>query len=123
MKTYAGFWQRTGAFMWDYLIIACYLALITILSLLTRANEWLFTNRIQAQGSAFLLVTFPVILYFSILESSMWQATWGKRRMELRTVDYAGDRNSFARAFARTILKFIPWEISHTLIWEVSFSP
>jgi uncharacterized RDD family membrane protein YckC len=25
--------------------------------------------------------------------------------------------------FARTALKFIPWELSHTLIWTISFSP
>ncbi len=109
--------------MWDYLIIACYLVIITILSLLTSANDWLFTNRVQAQGSAFLFLTFPVILYFSILESSVEQATWGKRRMGLKVVDHNGDQISFVTAFVRTLLKFIPWEISHTLIWEISFSP
>ncbi len=123
MKTHAGFWQRVRAFMWDYFIIACYLVIITILSWLTSANDQLFTNRIQAQLSAFLLLTFPVILYFSILESSVRQATWGKHKMRLRVVDQNGGRISFARAFARTLLKFIPWEISHTIIWEISFSP
>ena len=123
MKTYAGFWQRSAAFMWDYLIIVCYLAIITILSLLTGAKDWLFTNRIQAQLSAFLFLTLPVILYFSILESSAQQATWGKYKRGLRVVDHNGSQISFTRAFARTLLKFVPWEISHTLIWEISFSP
>lgn len=123
MKTYAGFWQRTRAFIWDYLIIACYLAIITILSFLTSANEWLFTNRIQSQLSAFLFLTFPVILYFSILESSAQKATWGKRKTQLKVIDQNGGQISFARAFARTLLKFIPWEISHTIIWQISFSP
>ena len=109
--------------MWDYLIIACYLVIITILSRLTNLNDWLFTNRIQAQLSAFLILTFPVVLYFSILESSAQRATWGKRKMGLKVVDHNGSQIGFARAFVRTLLKFIPWEISHTLIWEISFSP
>ncbi|HCK66353.1 MAG TPA: hypothetical protein DHW49_08805, partial [Anaerolineae bacterium] len=32
-------------------------------------------------------------------------------------------RISFARAFARVFLKFLPWEISHTIIWQISFYP
>lgn len=109
--------------MWDYLIIACYLTTITILSFLTSANDWLFTNRIQSQLSAFLFLTLPVILYFSILESSAHQATWGKHKVGLKVIDQIGGRISFGRAFARTLLKFVPWEISHTLIWQISFFP
>jgi uncharacterized RDD family membrane protein YckC len=123
VKIYAGFWQRAGAFLWDYLIIVCYLMIITILFILTHASEWLFTNRTQAQLSAFLFVTLPVILYFSILESSAGQATWGKNKTGLKVTDHNGTRIIFARSFVRTLLKFIPWEISHTLIWEISFSP
>jgi uncharacterized RDD family membrane protein YckC len=43
--------------------------------------------------------------------------------MGLRVVDHNEGRISPGRAFARTLLKFIPWEISHTLIWEITFSP
>jgi len=123
VKSYVGFWQRVKAFMWDYLVIAGYIVIITIMLWLIHASEWLFTNRIQAQLSAFLLLTFPVILYFSILESSAQQATWGKHKAGLRVIDQNGGRISFVRALARTLLKFIPWEISHTLIWEITFSP
>jgi len=34
-----------------------------------------------------------------------------------------GGRISFWRSLARTFLKFIPWELSHTLIWRINFSP
>jgi hypothetical protein len=33
-----------------------------------------------------------------------------------------GERLTFARALARTLLKFVPWELSHTLIWQIRFA-
>ncbi len=127
MKTYAGFWQRAGAFALDYLIILGYLLGIALLALLMNslfaATQWLFADRIRAQFFAFLLLTLPVTLYFAISESSPHQATWGKRRLGLKVVDIRGNRIGFWRAFGRTLLKFVPWEISHTLIWEIYFSP
>jgi uncharacterized RDD family membrane protein YckC len=126
-KTYAGFWQRVAAFALDYLIILGYLIAITLLFLflnrLSAEAQQLFDERFQAQFVAFLLITFPVTLYFAIGESSVRQATWGKHRLALRIIDHKGKRIHFLRAFARTLLKFIPWEISHTLIWEIYFSP
>lgn len=127
MKTYAGFWKRAGAFALDYIVILGYLVGITLLSLLANAifgaSEWLFAERIRAQFVAFLLVTLPVALYFAISESSPSQATWGKRRLKLKVADREGNRISFWRSLGRTLLKFIPWELSHTLIWQLYFSP
>lgn len=127
MKTYAGFWKRAGAFALDYLVISGYLIGIVLLSLLLNAvfgaNEWLFADRIRAQFVAFLLVTLPVTLYFAISESSPSQGTWGKRRLKLKVTDQNGQQISAWRSLARTVLKFIPWELSHTLIWQIYFSP
>ena len=127
IRTYAGFWPRVRAFALDYLIILLYLATITLLIFLLNfffhLNDLLFTDRFRAQIIAFLLVTLPVTLYFAISEASLQQATWGKKRLGLRVVDDNERRISFGRSFVRTMLKFIPWELSHTLIWTLSFSP
>ena len=127
MTTYAGFWKRAGAFALDYIVILGYLLGITLFSLLVNtlfsSNQWLFADRIRAQLVAFLLVTLPVALYFAVSESSMRQATWGKQRLQLKVADRNGNRISFWRALGRTLLKFVPWEISHTLIWQIYFSP
>ena len=127
MKTYAGFWKRAGAFALDYLLILGYLVGIVLLSLLLNAvfgaNEWLFADRVRAQFVAFLIVTLPVSLYFAISESSPSQGTWGKRRLKLKVADHNGKQISVWRSLARTLLKFIPWELSHTLIWQIYFSP
>jgi uncharacterized RDD family membrane protein YckC len=127
MKTYARFWRRAGAFALDYIVILSYLLGLTLLSLLANTwfdlNQWLFKDRFQAQFVAFLLVTLPVTLYFAISETSPRQATWGKQRLKLKVADRSRNGISFWRAFGRTLLKFIPWEISHTLIWQIYFSP
>ena len=127
MKIYTGFWQRVSAFVFDYVIILFYLVAVTLifrlLNSLFNLNDLLFADRVRAQVTAFLLITLPITLYFAISESSDQQATWGKRRLGLQVGDNNGERISFWRSFARTLLKFIPWELSHTLIWELSFSP
>ena len=126
MKNYAGFWQRTKAFGYDYLVISLYLILITLLFLALNStfhlNQRLFTSRVAAQSSGFLIITLPITLYFAIGESSTKQATWGKQRLGLKVTERNGEQISFWRALARTLLKFIPWEISHTLIWNIYFS-
>jgi uncharacterized RDD family membrane protein YckC len=124
---YAGFWSRAGAFALDYIIILGYLLGTALLSVLANGlfgvSQWLFADRVRAQFVAFLLVTLPVTLYFSISESSSRQATWGKQRLKLKVTNRNGNRGSFWKALGRTLLKFIPWEISHTLIWQIYFSP
>ena len=114
--------------MLDYVIILLYLAALTLLSLLINwlfgVNEWLFADRIRAQLTGFFLITLPVALYFAFGESSVQQATWGKKRAGIEWSQITnGARISFWRSLARTFLKFIPWELSHTLIWQISFSP
>jgi uncharacterized RDD family membrane protein YckC len=127
MNTYAGFWIRVGAFALDYFIILFYLAAIAlIVSLLnsqSNAVSWLFAERVRAQGSGFLLVTLPVTLYFALSESSTQRATWGKKKMGLQVTDDNGGQIYFGRSLFRTVLKFIPWALAHTLIWNIYFSP
>jgi uncharacterized RDD family membrane protein YckC len=127
MKSYAGSWQRAGAFLLDYGIILVYLGAVTLFLLLMNSmfgvNQRLFTERIRAQLTGFFLITLPVTLYFAFSESSMRQATWGKQRLGLQVAGRSGNRISFWRALARNGLKFIPWELAHTLIWQISFTP
>ena len=46
-------------------------------------------------------------VYFSLMESSAWQATLGKRMLRLQVTDLRGGRISFARATARHFAKLI----------------
>ena len=126
--SYAGLRMRTVAFALDYLIIAAYLVLLGLMSLMVNLAApgllaALFANELSAHISTFLLVTLPVILYFALLEASSWQATWGKRKLNLRVVRTDGARLSAGRALGRTVLTFLPWELAHTLIWQIRFAP
>lgn len=125
-RVFAGFWSRAAAFALDYIVILFYLAALTLIGLVLNLSfgiiQSAFAERVRAQVIAFLLVTLPVTLYFAFGESSLRKATWGKSKLRLQVTDGQGNRISLWRALARTGLKFVPWELSHTLIWTITFS-
>jgi hypothetical protein len=87
--SYAGLWVRITAFAFNYILIAGYLILVVALSSMVNAlfpaiARRVFADPLSGQITGFCLVTLPVSLYFALLESSAWQATWGKRRKSLR---------------------------------------
>ncbi|HEX8728146.1 MAG TPA: RDD family protein [Ktedonobacterales bacterium] len=120
----AGLWPRVKAFGFDYLFIAAYLIVLTgavwglRLTPLRSLLASLYGSPSTAQLTDSLLFDVPVMLYFALFESSVWQATPGKRRLGLRVVTESGQRLSLTRALGRIILKFLPWEIAHTSIWQ-----
>ena len=125
--SYAGFWKRIKAFAFDYLVILIYLMGLTgifmVINQTSNFAQRLFASRISAQVSGFLLVTLPISLYFAMSESSKHRATWGKQRLRLSVTDQNGHQIGFPRSLTRTLLKFVPWELSHTILWENYFYP
>lgn len=112
------------AFSADYLLISLYIVFITIVSTLIQSVspniiQILFANPLSGQLSGFILITLPVTLYFTLLESSPYQATWGKHWQRIKVTYNDGTRLSRTRALSRTALKFIPWELAHTCIWQM----
>src|SRR5262249_1194264 len=65
-----------------------------------------------------LFLAFP---YFTLMESSHWQATLGKRLMGIRVTDMNGARISFGRATGRYFLKSVS-SFEFMLGYLVSFS-
>lgn len=130
-SAYAGLWPRLKAFGLDYLFIAGYLVLLVLLALLLRnlapgVLSRAFGTRIGAQAVGFALITLPVGAYFALTEAGAGAtlgATVGKRRLGLRVAGPRGVGLSPARSVLRTVLKFLPWELSHTLIWQLRFTP
>ncbi|MEO8955997.1 MAG: RDD family protein [Ktedonobacteraceae bacterium] len=122
---FANVWQRIGAFLLDYLIITAYIALLVIVGVglgfgpLQSVFQVMFSNPNSSEVSAFLLLVLPVILYFALFEHSSWQATWGKRKMGLRVIDTHGARLSLSRSLVRSLLKFVPWELTHACLWRI----
>ena len=124
---YAGFGTRLKAFAFDYIPIAAYfiflfgltMAFTWVMSSLGRSLIWP-SNPLVGDLIAFLTLVLPVILYFTLQESSPRQATWGKRKAGLLVVNGREERLTGGRAFLRSFLKILPWQIAHTSLfhWE-----
>lgn len=123
----SGLLSRGLAFALDYVIIGAYLIAIFGLGAATNARTPgllapLFGTPWSAQLTAFVLITLPVTLYFAFGEAGPTGATWGKRQLRLQVCTVAGRRMTLSRSLGRTVLKFIPWELAHTCIWNISLA-
>lgn len=118
--------DRILAFAWDYLLIAAYIAVLVLAGLAAmkwapQQMSWAFGCPARGQLFGFLLLTLPVVLYFSISEASRQQASWGKSRRGLRVVSTGDGRLGLLRSLLRNLLKFTPWELSHFFVWQAAF--
>jgi uncharacterized RDD family membrane protein YckC len=120
--TYASIPRRFLAFGADYLIIALYLTILTLIRLFLIPDEALqpsLGGPAIGQPLVFLLLTLPVLLYFTFMESSSRRGTIGKRILHLTVVTVDHSRLTRSRALARAVLKFLPWELSHSCLWRI----
>ena len=117
-----GLLRRMAAFCADYLVGACYAALLFSLVLLFNGGRvpqgeyqpW------QGQAVGLFSLTIPVVFYFAVCESSRWQASIGKRLLGLRVQQLSGERLTFRRSLRRSLLKFLPWELAHCFVHQVA---
>jgi uncharacterized RDD family membrane protein YckC len=131
---YAGFWLRFVAFLIDGVVaLVAFVILLIPLFILTGAgavlskigsDEDISDNVGAALGFGFILGFIGIILvvswlYYALSESSAWQATLGKKMLNLKVTDMSGQPISFGRAsgrfFARIITKLIPLGIGYML--------
>ena len=100
---YAGFFRRWAAFFLDFLIVAIPLITLTIVVAipmgLFRGND--DTAGAMAQALYYLLYLIAAPLYYAGMESSVQQATLGKRALGIKVTDDAGRRLSFGHALGR----------------------
>ena len=98
---FGGFWIRVLAYFIDTVILITALSpVLFILSLIALEIELNFRL-----PDIFSLVASWI--YFSVLDSSSWQASVGKKAVGLKVVDKNGDRISFGRATGRHFAKII----------------
>jgi uncharacterized RDD family membrane protein YckC len=115
--------RRFIAFGIDWLVIIVWAGVVFGIVMLgysgqppTPSGPWI------GEAVGFFSMTLPVILYFSICETSSWQATIGKRILSLRVVGSRTDRISFSRILLRNFVKFAPWELGHLVAQQAIFS-
>jgi uncharacterized RDD family membrane protein YckC len=131
---YAGFWLRFVAYIIDGVISGlAFLVLLVPLFILTGAGaalskigsgEDISEEAATFLGLGFLFGFFGIIflvswLYHALSESSSWQATPGKRMLNLKVTDMSGQPISFGRAsgrfFAKIITGMIPFMIGYII--------
>ncbi len=104
--SYAGFWKRFAAWLLDAIIlffIGLAVSLAFEFAYFLTPIPFLWYVII----SDFLLGIFTSLLYYSIFESSSYQATPGKMALGIIVTDIAGQRISFGRAVARDLSKIL----------------
>jgi uncharacterized RDD family membrane protein YckC len=111
---YAGFWLRAVAYAIDNLLLGFVLGNLLLRPLMGRPggipadDPWyLFENTTPQVTALMLLFLMGNWVYFSLSESSRWQATVGKKVLGLMVVDLQGHRLSFARASGRFFAKIL----------------
>ena len=126
----AGLGKRLLALLFDYLLVLGYVVVLLGVGIGIRAAVGplgellpLFASPLVLDGLAFLTLILPVILYFSLQESSPRQATWGKRKAGFQVAGLAGSRLTWGQALVRSAIKFLPWQIAHTSIYHIKGLP
>jgi uncharacterized RDD family membrane protein YckC len=133
---YAGFWLRVVAYLIDGVVVGlAFMALFIPFAVMTGLTAALGSIHPGEDprdvgallGGTFFLGLATVVslaivggwLYHAKMESSSWQATLGKKALNLRVTDMAGARVTFARAtgrhFAKLITGLIPLGVGFAL--------
>jgi uncharacterized RDD family membrane protein YckC len=120
-QNYANVISRVGAYAVDAILL--FIAIPTILGAvcillfyLTVGFDWM-QNGFLFWLYVFFAASIPFWLYYSLLESSARQATFGMRLFGLRVTDTDGNRIGFGRALLRTVIKLLPFEINHLVMF------
>ncbi|NWO06793.1 MAG: RDD family protein [Alteromonadaceae bacterium] len=111
-KNYAGFWFRVIAAIVDAIIsqIGAVIIVLPLAFALGASMAGTSSQReIEAAGEGLGMILGILIqwLYFTVSESSSWQATLGKKMFGLKVTDMTGKRIGFGKANARYWSKII----------------
>ncbi len=118
-QPYAGFWIRVLALLIDgvamsIVLVPLYLIFMAplLVQIMRQAQSGNPNPEISPEMFAPILVLIPIVwvvqwLYEALLTSSKWQGTLGKKILNLRVTDMAGNRISFGRATGRYFGKIL----------------
>ena len=121
---FAGFWLRLVAFIIDSIVLSV-VYLVFLQPLFTSLSPWRYDEWKDADtggasahfsgalwpqgyfGYAELILVVIAILYHAFMESSKYQASFGKLALELKVTDAEGEKLHFAKALLRNASKII----------------
>jgi uncharacterized RDD family membrane protein YckC len=115
---YAGFWLRLVAIIIDSIVLYFVGMIITLPFMASMGLRGIMRGHMPTSpeelmplmGAFIRLILIRTVLnwlYYALLESSVWQATLGKKALGLEVTDMQGMRISFGRATGRFFAKII----------------
>ncbi len=113
---YGGFWIRFVAFIIDAIILSIATWPIRMMMFATMGVHRFPVGPVDAHQLAPFFMILPRLwgmsavvgwLYDALLTSSTWQGTVGKKVLNLKVTDEAGNRISFGRATGRHFAKYL----------------
>ncbi|MGA9885589.1 MAG: RDD family protein [Candidatus Acidiferrales bacterium] len=122
--SYAGFWLRLFAYIIDAFILSFFGGVFILGPLMQRAglspqHPWVMLTSESRQVLAInLLMVMAQWCYFALLESSVWQASVGKKILGIYVTDMTGKRITFARAtghYFATIISTLTFGIGYLM--------
>jgi len=128
LTEYGGYWRRMAALLIDTIII-CGIAMIpaififVILDLVVgtrQADRFIDSFNFEILMYAIFLVI--SVIYFTIQESSVYQASFGKRLLKLLVTDQDGERLTRKAALIRSLGKIISAAILWIGVLMIAFS-
>jgi len=112
------------AFIIDYVIILIYIGLLLGATLLvSNVFKLKLDNLSPVAGEviAFVTLTLPVILYFTLSENGKYAGTIGKRKLGLHVVGKTSTTATAWQLLIRNCIKFLPWELAHFFIFQLFY--
>jgi len=101
------------------LIVAPCAALAGVLGIMLRTVGIDVATPVARDSLAFATLVLPVMVTTAYQEASPRQATVGKRRTGLLVIADSGGRLTFGRALGRAFVKFLPWQLGHTAVFNL----
>jgi uncharacterized RDD family membrane protein YckC len=115
---YAGLDRRVGAYLVDIgLLYAAILVVQAGLFSLTGGvlGDFLTTG-LRLEAWVLLTVSLPSWAYFTLMDGAPRAATLGKRLLKLEVRGVEGAPLAFGRSLLRTLVKLLPWELTHLTV-------
>jgi uncharacterized RDD family membrane protein YckC len=114
---YTNLIRRSMAYLMDsllvfavFVVIAQTFFFVPLRGLVIGTDAW-FESGWNTELYTLLTMSLPTWLYFSLSETSRWQATIGKHLLKLKTLSLvSGNGVTFPQAMLRTLIKLAPWE-------------
>lgn len=120
--------QRVRSWLWDYLVVLCWLLLLFVVLgvpvLLGWLDmSWLQGRRVAGDAVVGLVSVLPYVAYLVTTEASPGNATIGKRRSGLTVRSRDGAVPALGRLLVRNLVKALPWQLGHMAALRFTLDP